>query len=382
MDASASPQMSLLPAPISSQTAGPTAVVGPTRSDAGAVQRAALPLRTDVAVAADRTGQESAYAMVGHFRIPEGPPFVRNHEGGELLRKKLELRTQALLTPTRLGLTFSGAFVPASGSHLRARTDRLGFFLFDPTSNFKTYQILAPNALRSWLDEGRFDVAMSQLASEQPLPELSRRLGFRTRSLQLETVRGKVTLELALAAESGGGGELLCRVFSELLGAPSAQTACGIDEIPVRAEYRWAQGGGLLFEATKLEKRTETTDLAAPPADASMIKPTAFRHHFFLGASELGDLRPNGNKDAASLLIENPSDRPKIVSLDGIPVVAVEARSVTALALVPRGKYQVYSHTFLGELVEARGVREVPARLILDPVVPQARPESSKRLPN
>jgi hypothetical protein len=401
--AAASPQMTLVPAPITSQTTAPTALIA--RNDGG-TPRTATPLRSDLPAPSDTTGPEAAFELMASFR-PIEVATPHNHEDG--LRKKLEQRARVVLTPTRLSLSLEGAVVPEVGSQLRARVDLLGFLVLPKAESH--YQVLAPNALRSWLDDGRFDAASPVASEAREGGNLGRKLGYKTRTIELITARGRATIELALVQDSGHGGALLCRVVGELIGTPSL-SECGMDEVPVRAEVHWAHksdskvrgaslapGGnsapgssqatnnsgasataatataattaaasystsGFLIDVQKLERRTDLVDLASPPPMLVLHRPSAFRHHFFLGAGELADVRP-GTRESGTLLIENQTAETRMIWLDGLPLLAMEPNSTTALDHLPKGKYPSSTSTFLGDEMMTHGSVEVPGRLTL-----------------
>jgi hypothetical protein len=397
--AAASPQMTLVPAPITSQTTAPTALIA--RNDGG-IPRTATPLRSDLPAPSDTTGPETAFELIAAFR-PIEVTTPRSHE--DALRKKLEQRARVLLTPTRLSLSLEGAVVPEVGSQLRARVDLLGFLVLPKAEAH--YQVLAPNALRSWLDDGRFDAASPVTSEAREGGTLGRKLGYKTRTIEVTTARGRAIIELALVQDSGHGGALLCRVVGELIGTPSL-SECGIDEVPVRAEVHWAhkpdkadnkvQGqvaasipgssqatnnsnavtvataaitaaasystSGFLIDVQKLEKRTDLVDLASPPPRLVLHRPSAFRHHFFLGAGELADVRP-GTRESGTLLIENLTAETRMIWLDGLPLLAMEPNSTTALDHLPKGKYASSTSTFLGDEVMTHGSIDVPGRLTL-----------------
>jgi hypothetical protein len=383
-DPAASPQARAEPAPLANLTStSGTTPAGPATVDAGPL---AEPLRGDEALPPDvphETSREpgrdggarerdlrelSGYSLQAVLRTGEGPPAARGPEVNTLAiesaRRKTEAHVAIAITQTRARFVVSGGFVLPQGTELRARVDRYGHVVLWPGED--TYRVLEPGALRAFLGERRLDVAPVSPASTAPAGEGARRLGYRTRRVDIATRAAKASLEIAPVREAGEGGALVCRALLDLMSAPASAAPCASDEVPLRAEIRWMTRGGLSFEVTSIARRTDfpLQELAAPPASATFVSgplpaPPA---ETLVPRTELASFRtgpvdvtaPGGHGTRApapesGLVLRNTSDELRVVWLDGVPVAWVAPGADESLTTLVRGHYALQWRTFLGD---------------------------------
>lgn len=372
-DARESPQASAQPAllavgPTSLTSASPASVIegGPPPA----------PFRGDEVLQPDSLSRESVgYTLSAVFRPTEiiGPtraPEV-NTAGIDAARKATELRLAIDMSPTRLRVALAGqGFLLPPESELRARSDRYGHVLL--WSGATRYRPLAPGTLRALLGERRFDVAPIAPAEIVPKDEAGRRIGIRTRRVDVTTRAAKASFEIGKLDGASEGGVLLCRMLLDLMSAPPRTGLCALDEVPVRAELRWTTQGALVFELTGVLRRSDVpvSSLLVPPSTATFASAplptegvTAMLSPQELGALRTGDVDvpppPNKEGDDALVLV-NPTVQLRVLYLDGVPVAWVGPSSRGEIHGLRRGRYIAQWRTFLGD--------------VMDPPIPQTVP--------
>jgi hypothetical protein len=293
----------------------------------------------------------------------------------ESARRKTEAHMAVAITQTRARFVVSGGFVLPQGTELRARVDRYGHVVLWPGED--TYRILEPGALRAFLGVRRLDVAPVSPAWVSPAGEGARRLGYRTRRVDISTRAAKASMEIASVREAGEGGALVCRALLDLMSAPPSAAPCAIDEVPLRAEIRWMTRGGLSFEVTSMARRTDfpLQELAAPPASATFVSgpPPTPASETLVPRAELASFRTAPIDVAASgghgarapapesgLLLRNTSDELRVVWLDGVAVAWVAPGAEESVTTLVRGHYALQWRTFLGDAWNAPETAAVP----------------------
>jgi hypothetical protein len=267
-------------------------------------------------------------------------------------------------------VVFQGAaFVVPPDTELRARFDRLGHVVLWPGGAL--YRPLAPGSLRSLLEERRFDVAPIAPAQVSALDEAGKRIGIRTRRVEVTTRAAKLVMDVGRLETLGESGILLCRMLLDLANGPATTPVCAQDELPLRAELRWASHGTLGFEVTGVLRKSDVpgTSLVAPPPSASFGEPPSPRNGLqgLLSQQELGALRsapvdvPAGPMPAGDgLLVANNTDQVRALFLDGVPVAWVAPGGKDGLYGLTRGRYIAQWRTFLGDVVEPATTLVVP----------------------
>jgi hypothetical protein len=367
-DAGVSPQAKAEPAQLENVAVPSSAQ--PLTPDAGPPP---VPLRADEEAPPDTIAKDPVgWEMEAILRTAEVPPAFRGPETAivaiDAAKKKTEPRLTIDLTATRARIVLaSGGFVLPQDSELRARSDRYGHFLLLPSA--RQYRIAAPGTLRALLGERRIDVEPLVASSVVERGEGARRLGVRTRKVEVTNRAAVATFELARIPDVGEGGALLCRTLLDLMNAPPSTAACALDEVPLHVEWRWATKGALTFEVSSLPSRTELGPgaMAAPPPTASFTQPSLP----VLGAETLvepGELTafrtapadvPPSSPDAstvsvaAGLVLANASDQVRVAWLDGAPVAWVAPGGRLALPTLLRGRYGFAWRTFLGDAYDA-----------------------------
>ncbi len=368
-DAQASPQANAQPAPL---TAPFTPASGTASPEGGPPP---LPLRGDHAIDPDNsfsTKDVAGYTMLATLRVPDMPPVTKAPEVSsatiEAARKENDPRLEIELTATRLRVEFvSGGFLLPLQSEIRARSDRYGHVYVSPDAS--TYRVLAPGALRALLGERRMDVSPLSPAEVESHGEGSRRLGLKTRRVEVSTRAAKGTFELARVAELGDGGDLLGRALLDLMNAAPSTPLCGQDEVPLHAELRWTTRGAIVFDANAIARRVDlsASGMTVPPPGGTFVAgplpPTAgelrVRPQELLAlhtaALDVGTAAPPpaaGASPRASLALYNGADSPRVVWLDGAPVAWVAPGGRLQLDGLWRGPYQVEWRSFLGDAAE------------------------------
>ncbi|MDB4933715.1 MAG: hypothetical protein JWP87_687 [Labilithrix sp.] len=372
--ATPSPQASAMPAPLANTPTSTASAVVTASLEGGPPP---VPLRGDVALEADSLAREtvgytlSAVMRQGDLSGPTRAPEV-NVAGIDAARKKTELRLAIELGASRMRVALLGAgwVVPAE-TELRARADRYGHVVVWPGG--ATYRPVAPGALRALIGERRFDVAPVTPAELTPKEDVGKRIGIRTRKVEVATRAAKATFEIGRAADLGEGGVLLCRMLLDLMNAPPSSALCGDGELPMRAELRWTARGSIVFEVTGMLKRDKvdlpTSSLLVPPSGATFAEsplPVA-GVQAALSPPELAAFRttpiempavPHGNGDG--LVVANASDQLRVLHVDGVPVAWAAPGAKDVLSGLQRGRYIVQSRTFLGEAFDPPVTQTVP----------------------
>lgn len=386
-DAAASPQASAVPAPLALATTMPSAL--PASMPEGGPPP--TPLRGDVALAPDPTrepidervrgerGVASGYTLSALFRpadvvLPPRAPEV-NQAGLDAARKKTELRVAIDVTPSRMRLALMGTgFVLPEDTEIRARADRYGHVVVWPGG--ATYRPLAPGAMRALLGERRFDLSPIATATVAEKEEVGKRIGIRARKVEVSTRVAKATFEVGRVQDLGEGGVLLCRLLFDLMNAPPQTAACGLDELPLRADLRWNTMGSFAFEITGILKRTELAfaNLAVPPTGAqfSPAPPPSRGAAPMLTAAELAafrttaiDMPPGPFANADGLIVTNATDQLRVLYIDGVSVLWASAGAKDVLKGLPRGRYVSQWRTFLGEAIEPPESQTVPGLVVV-----------------
>lgn len=380
-DAAASPQATAIPAPLASPTPSPSAGVAAS-IDGGPPP---TPIRGDVALAADLGARETTgytlSAVVRHID-PTGPsrgPEV-SAAGIEAARKKTETRLAIDASPSRLRAVLQGTgWVLPETTEVRARADRYGHVVLWPGGG--TYRPLAPGALRALFGERRFDVAPVTLGEVIARDQPTKRIGIRARKVEIVTRAARASLEIGKLEGLGEGGVLLCRMLLDLVGAAPGTPACGLDEVPLRAEMKWTTRGAIGFELTGVLRRTDMAAslLTVPPPLAAFADapPPAASVAPLLTPSELAAFR-NGPIDVPEstameggdrLVVANPTDQLRVLYIDGVAVAWAAPGAQDALRGLVRGRYVGQWRTFLGESVEPPIALTVPGTA--EPVSPK-----------
>jgi hypothetical protein len=370
----ASPQATAMPAPLAAPTTTTSAIViaMPERGPAP------VPLRGDVALGPDTLAREtvgytlSALIKPGDLSGPPRAPEV-NNAGLEAARKKTELRLAIDLAPSRMRVVLQGSgWVVQPDTELRARSDHFGHIVVWPGA--LTYRSLAPGSLRALLGERRFDVAPITPAEITSKEGLGKRIGIRTRKVEVATRAAKAVFEIGRLPDLGEGGILLCRVLLDLMNAPPSSAVCGEGELPVRAELRWTGRGSIGFELTGVLKKVDmsTASLFVPPSGASFAaSPLAVAGvQAMLSFPELAAFRTNPIEIPAGphvneegLVVANSTDQLRVLHVDGIPVAWVAPGARDVLQGLHRGRYIVQWRTFLGEAVDLPITQWIPGVL-------------------
>lgn len=383
-DASASPQASAEPAPLATApTTAPSAT--PSLPEGGPPPQ---PMRGDERLGADslrdrdrtteRTGDRerekepvgfTLSAMLRPADIPAPPraPEV-NQAALDAARKKTELHLAIDMNPSRLRVVLGGSgWVLPPGTEMRARADRYGHIVVWPGGT--KYRPLAPGSLRALLGERRYDVAPIATADVAPTAEAGKRIGIKTRKVEVSTRAAKATFELGKLESLGEGGVLLCRWLLDLMNAPPQTALCAQDELPMRAELRWTGHGSLGFEVTGVLRKSDlgAAPLLVPPASAAFSSdPLPVGMEVLLTPAELVAFRtapielvpppPPGD----GLLVNNATVQLRMLYVDGVPVAWVGPGVRETIPGFLRGRYLVQWRTFLGDALEPPTTVTVP----------------------
>jgi hypothetical protein len=206
-----------------------------------------------------------------------------------------------------------------------------------------------------------------------PKDDVGKRIGIRTRKVEVATRAAKATFEIGRAPDLGDGGVLLCRMLLDLMNAPPSSGLCADGELPMRAELRWTARGSIVFEVTGVLRRDKadlpTTSLLVPPAGATFASspPPVAGVQAALTPPELAAFRtgpvempavPHGNGDG--LVVANTSEQLRVLHVDGVPVAWAAPGAKDVLSGLQRGRYIVQSRTFLGESFDVPVTQTVP----------------------
>ncbi len=394
-DAGASPNASILPAPLATEApeiydagARDGAIQGLAADSAG---RLILPdagapppevLRPDEPLAAEVQGTrelagvtlEAAWRWRDVPAAPKAPEV--GAEGIKEAQKLTALTWKIDLSDTgRMRVAFTSRALPMpAGTELRARADRYGTVVVWP--NASEYRVVAPGALRPVLGERRVDVTPLSNAPSTAQGE-GKRLGVATRKVELSSSLGSVKLELGKISDAGEGGALLCRALVEIVGIDPRAPVCIAGEVPLHAAFAWRSGGGVAFEVTSVTKRTDfgPGDLLCPPPGPTFSRnglPNA-PDGIFLTRDELAAFRtaplqlpPRDGPGipGEGFVAVNHADTLAYLLIDGVPVVAVPSQAERYVIGTARGRYVAAWRTFLGDRIAAPQTVELPDRIV------------------
>jgi hypothetical protein len=397
-DAGASPNASILPAPLATEapelpeagvlTAGDAALQGIAADSAGrlilpdAGPPPPEPLRPELPLPAEsptsrEVGGVSLDAVFRWRDVPAPPkaPEV-SAEGIREAQKLTALTWKIDLSETgRMRIEFTSRALPLpTHAEIRARADRYGNLVLWP--NATAYRVIAPGALRTLIGERRIDVTPLAVGTAKLQGE-GKRLGIPIRKIELGSPLSTIKLELAKVPEAGDGGALLCRALVEIGGIDPKAPTCQPGEVPLLATYTWQDGGGITLEVTTLTRRADlaTNSLLTPPPGANYTPaglPTV-PYGIFLSKDELAAIRSaplqlppstDATVPGEGFTAVNQTDMLTYLLVDGIPVIAVPAVSERYVIGPPRGRYVVAWRTFLGEKIEPPRTVDFPARLV------------------
>jgi hypothetical protein len=378
-DATASPQASAMPAPLA---VAPTAAASATVVAMPEGGPPPLPFRGDLALAADTLAREatgytlSAVMKHGDVSGPLRAPEV-NAAGLDAARKKTELRLAIDLSASRMRVVMLGTgWVLPPETELRARSDRYGHVVVWPGG--ASYRPLAPGTLRALIGERRFDAAPITPAEVAPQDEMGKRIGIRTRKVEVTTRAAKATFELGRLPDLADGGIMLCRMLLDLMNAPPSTALCADGELPVRAELRWTGRGSMGFDLTGVLKRDKpdatSAPLLVPPAGAvfapSPLPITGVQAALSpaeLAAFRTGpvDVQAASQAPPEGLVVANATHQLRVLHVDGVAVAWAAPGAKDVLPGLPRGRYIVQSRTFLGEGAEPPFTQTVPGQVQL-----------------
>ena len=403
-DAGASPNASILPAPLATEApevldaGGPATKIaaGPQGIPADSAGRLIVPdagapvpeaLRADPIAPESPTAREvPGLSLEAVFRWKDVPAPPKSPEvSAEGIREAQKLTaltwTIDLADAGRMRIEFTSRALPLPAhAEIRARADRYGNLVLWPMVT--EYRVILPGALRTVVGERRVDVTPLAAGTVKAQGE-GRRLGLVTRKVELGSSLGTLKLELGKAPEVGEGGQLLCRVLVELDGIDPKSPVCQPGEVPLSAIYTWSggdpakPGNGVTFEVTALTKRTDVAlnGMLTPPPGAAFAATglPAVPHGIFLSKDELTAFRTgplplppptDASAPGEGFVAVNHSDTLAYLLLDGVPVVAVPPGSDRYVIGPLRGHYVAQWRTFLGEKVYPSQLVEMPARLI------------------
>lgn len=379
-DAMASPQASAMPAPLALAPSALASAPAVALTEGGPTP---VPFRGDFPLAPDSLVRESVGYAMSAVMTPgdaSGPPRATevNAAGLDAARKKTELRLAIDVSPSRLRVVLvGGGWVLPSDTELRARSDRYGHVVVLPGAAL--YRPLAPGALRALVGERRFDVAPLTAAELTPRDDVGKRIGVRTRKVDVATRAAKARFEIGRLPDLGDGGVLLCRMLLDLMNAPPSTALCTDGELPLRAELRWTGRGSLAFELTGVLKR-DKLESAVPPASILVPPPTAAFSaaplplsgvQALLTPAELGSLRTGpidiatpaaGRAPLEGLVVANATDQLRVLYVDGIPVALAAPGSKDLLVGLHRGRYIMQWRTFLGDAFDPPLTQTVPGQ--------------------
>ncbi|HKQ71240.1 MAG TPA: hypothetical protein VJT73_17975, partial [Polyangiaceae bacterium] len=282
-----------------------------------------------------------------------------------------------LASAGRMRIIFDSRSLPLEqNAEIRARTDRYGHVLVWPSGS--QYRVLPPGAVRTLFGERRVDAIPLVRPQSSGKSDGARRAGYATKKWELTTRTGKLVLEQAKIPGAGEGGPLLCRLLAEIVAVDPSAAPCQADEVPLRAQYSWPQGGSIVFETNQVHEKSEysSSTLLVPPLGGTFM-PTGLPPHpidTFLSKDELAAFRqkplettgtPAPSAPGEGLSLFNGTDVLRYAFLDSVPVAAVLPGKEVRVSGPLRGRYLVQWRTFLGDAVEPAATLELPARASL-----------------
>jgi hypothetical protein len=388
-----SPNASILPAPLASagDLAGASAVHAATSAAIGIPADSAghllprdpeppppeaLPVNREIPGDSLTVRDGTGYSLEGAFHWADIPAAIAAPEvASNAIREasqKTELSVAIDLAPAgrmRFSLE-SVAFPLPTHTELRARSSYYGHVLVWPDG--ASYRLLAPGSLRAMFAERRADVTPLLRAKLTPAGT-GTLLGHKTVISDIETSLGTLAIEQATLTGSGAGGELLCRLLVEIVGAEPATETCRGERIPLAARYRWAASGSLSFTVTNL---TEKKDLAlgylyVPPAGAlfapGQLPPKT--SGVFLTQNDLAKFRSHPTRGAPpgprapgeGITADNQTSALVYLLLDGVAVAWMGPRERKYVIGPPAGRYVVAFRDFFGTSISPPSTVELPA---------------------
>ncbi len=399
-EAGASPNASILPAPLTTEAPEPLDAGIPDGEPYGLmadpqgrliVPEAGAPppevLRGDQAMAAETPASKelAGVSLDAIFRLRNAPPPPKGPEvSQDGIKAALALTAPKwkidIAETGRMRIEFVSRAMPLPmHAELRGRADRYGHVVLWP--NASDYRVAPPGALRTVLGERRVDVTPLSQGTVRPQGE-GKRLGLATRTVELTSSLGTAKLELGKSAEVGEGGALLCRALVEIIGIDPRTPTCIAGEVPLSASYNWQGGGGIDFEITQITRRTDlaTNDMLVPPPGANHqqsglpMSPGGV----FLTREEVAAFRsaplqlpPNTDTNAPGegFIAVNATDMLAYVLVDGVPVLFVPPNEQRYVIGTTRGRYSIQWRTFLGDRIGPVTTTEMPARFTWGEVV-------------
>jgi hypothetical protein len=204
--------------------------------------------------------------------------------------------------------------------------------------------------------------------------ESGKRIGIRTRKVEVATRAAKASFDVGRLPDLGEGGILLCRLLLDLMNAPPSSAVCGDGELPLRAELRWTARGSIGFEVTGVLKKLDmpTASLFVPPSGASFAAAplSAAGMQIVLAPSDLAafrtgpvDVPPGAHDGDVTLAFANTTEQLRVFHLDGIPVAWAAPGARGVLQGLHRGRYVAQWRTFLGESFELPTSQTVPGNV-------------------
>jgi len=341
------------------------------------------PLRADAALPSEPPGSKemAGVALDAVFRWRDVPPAPKGPEvSSDGIKEAVKLTALTvrvdLVDMGRMRLELTGRALPLPAHcELRARSDRWGHLLLWP--NGTDYRVIPTGALRTLLGERRVDVTPLAPGQIKAAGD-GKRLGVAVRKVDITAPLGTLRMELGKVAEAGEGGPLLCRSLVEILGVDPKSQACVSGEAPLFATWTWQEGGGLSWEATAMNRRTDFVpgDFVVPPVGAQYapsglpIAPGGI----VLTREELAAFRTapvnipaptDPSAPGEGFVAVNQTDTLLYLLVDGVPVALVPPLAEKYVIGTVRGRYLMEWRTFLGEKIYPPSLLELPARFTI-----------------
>lgn len=391
----ASPNASILPAPLAPASELTTPEPRRSAPDANVADSAGrvsgrdlpqpppetIPISKPLPVDSLPLRDVQGYSLEAEFRwldvpapsnVPESSgPATREASQATALKVSVDLASLG-----RMRLVFdSSAFPIAQRSELRARRGYYGHALVWPDG--ASYRNVLPGALRALFQEQRLDVSPLLRAKLTPGAG-GTKLSHKTTLTTIETSVGTLILEQATSQVGMSGGELLCRLLVELVGAEPSTEACRPERIPVSAQYHWSSSGGLAFIVTALVEKKELPammlavppegarfapgELPVPPSAAILPVEMLSRLHTRLSNGAVAKaMDAPGNGIAA----ENHTNLLRYLLLDGLPIGRLRPNTREVFAGPLRGRYTVAWRDFFGTQITPPELVELPTSVRL-----------------
>jgi hypothetical protein len=357
-----SPNASILPAPLASTAERQLAAArlgadggmdagvdaGPTAPEHPAYDR---PLPSEAELGRELLGA----TLRADLRWSRGP--AGNRRSPSLLDLSIDLAA----TGRARVVVSSESFVLPSGTELRARRESWGQVLVWPGAT--SYRQLPPGTLRALFAEGRADVLplMSPVVEPGEADEL---IGFSVEAVKVTTALGSAVVEHAKIPALMTGGQLICRMLLELLGADPESSACDV-AVPLRVTFEWASGGSLIFEVRSLTRRQDLPETAfvVPPLGAEFQPRT-----LPIGGSARTLAKwskASGDAEEVPFEVQSSLDTLAYVSVDGALAAWLGPSQTLTLNARRAGRVRVAWYDWYGAPLGARDNVAVPGRLNL-----------------